>query len=793
MSEPSPRARLLVAAAVAAAMTIFCATRLRVTTDITHFMPAGSDHRLARLSRQLADSSLTRTLILSVGAPDAEGARAAAAALAARLVAEPEVAFVQRGPTPELAQAVYALYGPRLADFVSERPETEIPIALDDAHLATAARALKAQLGLPLAPLLTRMAPTDPLQWFPAILRRFERAQAGTLKVDGDQLVTPDHRHAILFVGTRHSPFDSVAQAPLLAAVDAAFDALNARAGGILTLERAGVAPIAVDAERRIRGDLARLSIFSTLGVLLVFWSLFRSLRGLLLAILPIVGAALTGTTVGILLFGELHGMTLAIGSTLVGVAVDYPILLLTHRALAPGEAPASVARRVSMGLLLGALTTATGFAAMAWTSFPGVREMAVTCSVGILAALVVTRFVLPSLMGGPPPRAPLLTRGAAVGERALAWLEGHPRLRVGGVLGIALVCLVGLPRLRWLDALAALNPADPALRAETDRVRARVSRMDEGRFVIALARDEESALRLDDEIATRLDAAQRDGVLEASASVHAFLWSEDLQRRNRAAVAASPRLGARTLEALRHEGFKPEAFAPFARGAEALAAPPTVPPLRAADLLASPLGALVRPFFVKLGDETGVLTFVRGVKDPARLAAAVADLPGVQVFDQAVFLDQVYARFRVQTLQAIAIGLVLIFFVHLVRYRRWRHALGALLPALFAVLATLGILGALGVRVTLVHVLSLLIIISVGIDYGVFLVECVDGGGLGPTAMSLVASFSTALFSFGLLALSGTPALRAIGLTTAIGITASLLFSPLALALIPRGGATSP
>ena len=785
----SARARLLLAAAAAAAMTIFCATRLRVTTDITHFLPSGADHRLAGLSRQLADSSLTRTLILSVGAPDAAAARAAAAALAARLAREPEVAFVQRGPTPELAQSVYALYGPRLADFVSERPEAEIPVALDDAHLAAAARALKTQLGLPLGPLLTRMAPADPLQWFPAILRRFERAQAGTLEVDGDQLVTPDHRHAILFVGTRHSPFDSLAQAPLLAAVDGAFAALNA--GGGLTLERGGVAPIAVDAERRIRGDLERLSIFSTLGVLLVFWTLFRSLRGLLLAILPIVGAALTGTTVGILLFGQLHGLTLAIGSTLVGVAVDYPILLLTHRALSPGEAPASVARRVSMGLLLGALTTATGFAAMAWTSFPGVREMAVTCSVGILAALVVTRFVLPVLMGGPPPRAPLLTRGAAVGERALAWLEGRPRLRVGGVLAIALVCLFGLPRLRWLDALAALNPADPALRAETDRVRARVSRMDEGRFVIALARDDESALRLDDQIATRLDAAQKDGVLEASASVHAFLWSEELQRRNRAAVAASPRLGARTLEALRHEGFKPEAFAAFARAADALAAPPTVAPLRAADLLASPLGALVRPFFVKLGDETGVLTFVRGVKDPARLAAAVADLPGVQVFDQALFLDQVYARFRVQTLQAIAIGLVLIFFVHLVRYRRWRHALGALLPALFAVLATLGILGALGVRVTLVHVLSLLIIISVGIDYGVFLVECVQRdtvGGLGPTAMSLVASFSTALFSFGLLALSGTPALRAIGLTTAIGITASLLFSPLALALIPRG-----
>ena len=189
MTGPLPtRTRLGLAVAVAAAMAVFCALRLRVTTDITHFMPAGSDHRLAALSRQLADSSLTRTLILDVGAPDGASARAAAVALAARLAVHPEVAFVERGPTPALATSVYDLYGPRLPYFASDRPEAELPVALDDAHLAAAARSLKAQMALPLSPLVSRMAPSDPLQWLPAILRRFERAQAGTLAVDGDQL-----------------------------------------------------------------------------------------------------------------------------------------------------------------------------------------------------------------------------------------------------------------------------------------------------------------------------------------------------------------------------------------------------------------------------------------------------------------------------------------------------------------------------------------------------------------------------------------------------------------------------
>src|SRR5216684_7575530 len=95
----SSRAKLGVAAALMAAAAIYCGLRLKVTTDITHFLPAGSDHRLATLSRRLADSTLTRTLIVSVGGPSTEAVHAAAVAMADGLRDNAEVAFVQRGPT----------------------------------------------------------------------------------------------------------------------------------------------------------------------------------------------------------------------------------------------------------------------------------------------------------------------------------------------------------------------------------------------------------------------------------------------------------------------------------------------------------------------------------------------------------------------------------------------------------------------------------------------------------------------------------------------------------------------
>ena len=149
------------------------------------------------------------------------------------------------------------------------------------------------------------------------------------------------------------------------------------------------------------------------------------------------------------------------------------------------------------------------------------------------------------------------------------------------------------------------------------------------------------------------------------------------------------------------------------------------------------------------------MLTFVRDLKDPAALTAALADLPGVRIFDQVKFLNETYARFRIQTLQAIRIGHALIVLILFIRYRRWRPVLAALVPAVLAGAATLGLLGVLGVEANLLHVLSLLMVLSMGVDYTVFLVECGRERNLGPTTMSLWGAAVTTMLSFGLLALS--------------------------------------
>lgn len=786
MTRRARLASLSVGAALLAAAAAVVALRFEVTTSIIHFLPEGADQRLARLSRAVAGAELTRTIVLTLGGPDEATAVRAAGELAAELRRSPNVAWVAGTVGPELQTAVYELYFPRRLSFLSDRP-AELRARLSDEGLGRAARELKRQLALPTAPLIRRLAPEDPLLAFPAILERLERAQVGGLEVRGGQLVTPAGR-GVVILASRGSAFHTASQQAVQADIARAFAAVDRAHRGALDLAQSGAGRFAIASEQAIKADIARISIPSALGVVLLFLGLYRSPRSLALSYVPLAAGTLVATAVGLLAFGRLHGLTLAFGATLLGVCVDYPVHLLTHHALSPDPAgPAGTLRRIRPALLVGALTTAGGMAALAWTSLPGLREIAVYTSLGVLLSLGATALLLPPLMPERPsaPPAPLRRLAAALGA-ALAWCRGRRRRLALAALPAAAVvlCAARLPALTWDDDLSALQDLDPDLVREDRRVRAEVSQMEAGRMVVALGADDEEALRRNDLAFERLEAARAAGELGDFRSLHSLVWSADLQRRNRDAVAAAPALLDRSLAALEREGFRPELFEGPWR--EALAAAPPEP-LTVEALRRSPLADLVRPFCVTLDGRVGVLTFLREVRDPAALAARLRGLEGVVYFDQIEFLGATYRRARTRSLELMLAGLVAVFLMILGRYRRVGLALAAYLPAILAAATSLVLATwVTGEPANLLHLLGLLLVLSMGEDYGVFVVESRgDAGELAATSVAVLVACVTTVLSFGLLALSTNPALRAVGLTTGIGLLLSLLFAPLALLLV--------
>ncbi|MCO5169980.1 MAG: MMPL family transporter [Planctomycetes bacterium] len=442
--------RVAALALVVAGLGALVGARLQVTTEVTAFLALGDDARAARLARALAESELTRALVLVVrpgGAVDPDLAARAGAALEEALAGDPAVSWVKGGVAADVEREVHALLFPRRAALISVAPDDELPALLSDEGLRAHAKEVRRQLELPTAPLVKRLLPDDPLLAFPRALERLEAAGGDGLRVHQGRLLTPDGGAAVLLVGTVASPFDTASAGPLLARLEAHRARLSAALGAPLALERSGVHPFAVAAERSIRADVARISAASTAAIVVLLLVLFRSPRAVPASAAPVVVGLLAGASAVLVLHGQVHGLTLAFGATLIGVCIDHPLHVMTHHALTPRGGPLAAARAVWPGLRLAGLTTVVGLGGLAFSGFPGLREVGLFTTTGVLAALATTRWLVPALL--PPAADPTpLQRGAARAcAAAFAALRARPRLALAPALVAAALAAAGLSR----------------------------------------------------------------------------------------------------------------------------------------------------------------------------------------------------------------------------------------------------------------------------------------------------------------------------------------------------------
>jgi len=779
------RRRALVFVAVVLALGAYVATHMRIGTDITNFMPDRNRSEFAALSTRLADSAFTRTMVLSVEAPDPDAAIAVAGELATRLRGHPEIAWVREGFEDERLREMFEIYFPRRHALLSHDPEREVPIWLSDAALRERARNLRLRLASPAGTLLEELATRDPIGAFDRVVSRLREGEPKLARRNG-QFVTTDGRFAIVLAATRGSAFDSGKQSEVLSFIEAGFREASERHGGAARLEMSGSNRFAISAERRMKRDVYSIGAVSFLGVAALFFAFVGSLRGFLVVSVPPLAGILVATASGLAFFGKLDGLTVAFGASLLGIAIDYSNHLLIHQGLAPrGTPPAATARRLRGSLVLGAATTVASLGGMAVTAFPAFREMSFFATVGVLAALVVSLGVVPDLLRFVPP---LPGRAAAASAAFTRWtgsLGSLPRGVLFAPLVLAGLGLFVLPRVDWLDDMSGLAYLDPDLQAEDDRVRARVGAPEGGYFVVGLAAGPDAALALNDAIDARMRRAIDAGLLERTRSVHPVLWSAELQRRNFAAVRAQPELAARVDRVFAAEGFRPGAFTGF----EATLAAPDPAPLTLADFEATPLRDLLAPFVFRLGEGVAVVTYLEGVQSLDAVRGALEGLSGVHLLDQQTFFSDVYREYRRMTLRQLLIGGLLVLGLLALRYRAWRPTLAAFLPSALVAALLLEGFALAGVRVNLLHVMSLIMVMGMGVDFGIFLV---DSAGvrhdLGATMLSLLLSCLTTAFVFGALALSEQPALRSIGVTAGIGILLSYALAPVTVVALGVG-----
>jgi predicted exporter len=143
--------------------------------------------------------------------------------------------------------------------------------------------------------------------------------------------------------------------------------------------------------------------------------------------------------------------------------------------------------------------------------------------------------------------------------------------------------------------------------------------------------------------------------------------------------------------------------------------------------------------------------------------------------------VSRLFSQYRKGLSYGLVAAMVLVLGLLCWRYGRF-GGIATLLPAALGIAAALAVAGSMGWAMTVFSTMALLLVLGVGVNYSIFLME--GRTRPGTTGIAVLLSASTTVLSFGLLAFSGTPALAGFGATLLTGIAVTVLATPLALSL---------
>ncbi|WP_161966102.1 MMPL family transporter [Steroidobacter cummioxidans] len=583
----------------------------------------------------------------------------------------------------------------------------------------------------------------------------------------------------------------------------------------------------------------AGLALLGALGAVIVL--LYLTLRSFALVaatLVTVLFGLLVTVTFASLAIGHLNLISLAVGVLYIGLGINYALYLcMEYRELLGHE----VAQRDAMPLaacLVGAFmlvcvaTTSAGFLAFVPTSFTAIADLGVITAFGMVAAVVSTLTLLPALLTMWRPRADkvqlVLTQEDLL-SRLLNWPAGHGRVVLtGGALALVVGLLIA-PRVifdpdplnlrdprsesvatfRRLQSnpeiptmtLSALTPNAQAAQSLVQKTQALplvLRAMSINEFIpqqqpekLAIIDDlalvlgpqfesggEQPAIvaREDDResLASLMKQLDRVGQQSGAAGANAAALSSELQRFQEQMDAAGGTGSERLLQSLRETllGTLPARLAALADSLQA-------EPVQLADL--------PRPLFVRWVSANGtyrVEIWPREVLDRTermqQFVDQVREVAPTAVGPALISLESghaVVAAFRMAFLYSfIAISILLLLLL-----RNVVDALLALLPLAVAMILTLALMVIFDMKLNFANVIALPLILGVGIDYGVYIVQRGRASDVGTrifqsgAARAVLSGGLITVASFGNLMWSSHPGTASLGLVLALGLGLAL------------------
>ncbi|MES2537724.1 MAG: MMPL family transporter [Pseudomonadota bacterium] len=778
---------------------IILVSRASFTADLSAFLPSSPTQEQQLLVEQLRDGMVSRLILVGIEGADAPARAALSKAVAQELRNNKAFLSVNNGePISEGKDRAY-LFNNR---YLLSRAVT--PERFTEAGLRTALNDTLDLLASPAGLLVKETLAQDPTGEMAELLGQFNSARQPR-KLEG-VWAAKDGTRALMLLQTRAIGSDTDGQEQAIAEIRKIFESSKAALVPAMpqlaatSMVMSGPGVFSVNARATIADEVTRISIISAVAIMLLLFVVYRSGVALVLGLLPVLSGVLAGVVAVSLGFGVVHGITLGFGTTLIGESIDYSIYLFIQSK--SSDQSGDWVKKFWPTIRLGMLTSIVGFASLLFSGFPGLAQLGLYSIAGLVVAACVTRFVLPSLL----PANFAVRDLTHIGLRVDSVFQHLQRLRIVVLLLVAASCVflwVKRDQL-WHPELNALSPVSVADQRLDETLRRDIGAPDVRYLIVVKGSTPEEVLQGTEKVAVQLNGLIDQGALSAFESPSRYLPSEATQRMRLSSLPLSATLQERLDRATQGLPFKTGVMTPFMetidRQAKAAADPAGLKSmlLTRASLDGTSMALATDSLLIQQpAGATGLLplTAAAGKAIDLELIRSALEKSGVK---QAYFIDlktetdKLYRGYVQEALILSLCGLAAMLILLAFNLRSARRVLNVATPLLAAVIVVAAMLALFGQRMTILHLIGLLLTAAVGSNYALFFDQpnkekrADDPAGQTPashriqpnTLASLAFANITTVLGFGLLGISSVPVLNAIGVTVGPGAILALLFA---------------
>ena len=576
--------------------------------------------------------------------------------------------------------------------------------------------------------------------------------------------------------------------------------------------------------------SMSAATFLSFAGVLAVIIIAFGGFRHGIMAMVTLVIGMLWACGCVALTVGYVNVLSIAFGSILFGLGIDYGIyyvaryLQLRRETDSTTEALAATAAGTGPGVLTGAVTAALAFFAAGFTEFPGVAQLGVIAGGGVLLCWLAEATVLPAMI--QLFDADGVMRNLPMPLDLRAWLRplfAYPRLMLAMVVACTIVTSVGVRHLLYDYNLLHLQPTGLE---SVDLEHKLFRQLDRSAwYAISIASTPEELLERKrqflelpsvervEEIVSKLPGGckEKRPIIE---DIHRRLSNlpketpqipvtplADLNRMLagvQSMLAAMPELS-ETAAGLQHlretlERIPPEKYEQKIhdyqqamvsdllgrlRSLEAASSPE---PPKLADLPASVVSRFVGKngrYAMQVYSKANIweVNAMREFVHDVRTVDKNATGNPIQVFESSWLMKSSFEH-------AAFYALLMIFPAMLLDFRQLNHTLLAMLPMGIGLLQTLGLMGLLDIPLNPANMIVLPLTIGIGVESGINLLHelrCQRGRYRGPgnaVIVAVVINSLTTMVGFGALMIANHQGLQSLGRVLVISMGCCLFAS---------------